>query len=302
MARWSVSVFAKNEEDSVSSCLAAVDAALAGSPSVVTVIVNGSTDRTFERVCRYRDGRRPDMRAFRSSLASKANAWNSFVHDLKPEADLYFFVDAYARVEPDAFRRLAAALERHPQAHAATSVPTTGRSASLVAGNSIEHGGLHGTLHVLRREFVDGIVHRGIRQPFGLYRGDGLIGAMAMHDFDARRNRWDKQRVAVVTEPTWHHRPLSPFRRKDLERHFNRLVMQARGRLENAAIRDIIYKDGFEALPQHADAMIGDWLSRQSAATLLRLWLEPFTALAMRKLRPGHVPDRTGLEMPGRPA
>ncbi|MEZ5834365.1 MAG: hypothetical protein R3D03_01345 [Geminicoccaceae bacterium] len=100
--------------------------------------------------------------------------------------------------------------------------------------------------------------------------------------------------MAVVTEPTWHHRPLSPLRRKDLERHFNRSSVQARGRLENAAIRDIIYKDGFEASPQHADAMIGDWLSRQSAATLLRLWLEPFSALAMRKLRsagrPG--PDR----------
>ena len=295
--RWSVTVFAKNEEASIARCLDAISAAEAPSDRHLSIVVNGSTDNTIDRILAWKSKTSTQLDLFQSPIASKANAWNGFIYDQRPKADIYFFVDAYAFVETGAFRALAEALDQNPKAHAASSIPTTGRSAAKVAKNFIQYGAVHGTLHALRASFIERIVERELRQPFGLYRGDGLIAAMAMHDLDPKHNVWDKERVAVVEEPTWTHRELSIFRPADVKRHFNRMISQARGRLENAAIRDIVHLHGFEALPDHADAMITDWLSERSPNELAKLRRNPFTRLALGQLKPKYYPAKTSLEL-----
>ena len=297
MSRWSIAVFAMNEEATIVPCLEAIERAAAGVESCITVIVNGSTDATVERVQEYRRHAPIETSVLSCPAASKANAWNSFIYDLRPEADFYFFVDAYARVEPDAFARLAEAMLEQEEAHAVTSVPTTGRGAHKVAQSIRTSGGLHGTLHMLRKSFVDEIVRRGIRQPFGLYRGDGLIGAMALSNFKATLEGWERERIAVVPERTWTHRPPSPFRLADVKRQFRRQILQARGRLESRAMGEVIRSAGFEGMPSHADAMIVDWLSRQDQEKRRSLRRDPFMRLALRRLAPTAVPAPSALRL-----
>ena len=290
MSNWSIAVFAKDEEATIESCLRAIEQAEGGIASQTTLIVNGCTDSTIERALDYRQRSALQLEVFSCPAASKANAWNRFIHDLRPDADLYFFVDGYVLVEPDALVRLAEALASNPLSHAATSRTLDGPGSEQQSRGDLLPRRLLGGLHVLGRPFVDAIVERGYRQPFGLYRGDGLIGSMLMHDLDPRRHAWRRDRVAVVEGKTWSHRLLSPFRYKDVKRHFRRRIYHARGRLENPAIREIIQAHGYEGLPAHADAMIADWLSRQDEDTLRRLRRDPFMRLALRQLKPESPP------------
>jgi hypothetical protein len=53
------------------------------------------------------------------ALGDKANAWNVYVHEVAPEAEVHFFIDGDVRIRPASFRRLCQALRTQPHAHAA---------------------------------------------------------------------------------------------------------------------------------------------------------------------------------------
>jgi hypothetical protein len=300
VVKWSVTVFAKDEIGSIELCLSAIDAACGDTDSHVTVVINGSRDDTYKSVLRYRQlcSSRP-LSIFMIPFGDKANAWNKFIYDLRPRAHTYFFVDAYAVVEEHAFQLLASALSNNILANAATGVPSAGRCAAAVAARMHAMGGLHGALHALPLQFVDRICENRFRLPIGLYRGDGLIGSMAMHDLDPLVHPWWPRRVIVVDAATWTQRILSPFRPRDVRRQCSRMVRQARGRLENQAIKKIIYRCGYGGLPAFADDMIAEWLSGISSAERRMLKTQPLTWAAMMRI-PGRTRP-TATELMARP-
>lgn len=151
--------------------------------------------------------------------------------------------------------------------------------ATLASG-----GRLHGQLHGLRRDFIDRLVGRGIRLPIGLYYGDGLVGSMAMHDLNSLNIEWDTSRIVGLSDASYEIPTLSVFRVRDLRRQFNRKIRQMRGRLENAAIREIIYMSGYEGLPEYSDDMIRAFLAEHDDPPV-SLPDRPFMALAKRQAR-----------------
>ena len=90
-------------------------------------------------------------------------------------------------------------------------------------------------------------------------------------------NPWDSARVPTVAGAAYAIPVLSPFKWEDIKRQYRRKIRQMRGTIENAAIKTIIYKFGYEGLPGDADAMIRDHLAVHGAppASLLdRTFLE----------------------------
>jgi hypothetical protein len=223
------------------------------------------------------------MRVVAVDFADKSHAWNLYMHALRPLAETHVFVDGYALVTPDAFTDLAGTLAR-TGADAAAAMPVSGRSAALQRAVMREHGGLMGALHALSGSFVERIAAAGLRLPLGLYRGDGLVGSMVVHDLDAH-GPWEPARIAVAHRATWHQPETSLWSLRDLRRHANRKVQQARGRLEDAAIRSIIYRQGYAGLPRFADQMVLDWLAEDPARRPSRTDLAGQVALRRLRLR-----------------
>ncbi len=277
---WSIAVFARNEASSLRPCLDAIRAAIGSRRAMVDVVLNGCTDASPRVATEIAAQADIPVRVWQIGFADKSNAWNQFVHAIRPAAQTHFFVDAYATVRPNAFRLLQAELDLAPQAHAAAAVPSCGRSAAATREAMLANPALHGSLHALRGSFVERIAVAGLRLPVGMYRGDGLLGSMAMHDLDALTTPWNSWRIAVAGAATWQVRPLSPFRPADLRRYWNRRIQQARGRMEDAALRDCIYRTGFAGLPQNADAMLLEWLATTQAA----LPNDRFSRLARQRL------------------
>lgn len=262
---WNVAVYCVNEAARLQGCLNSILEALAERQALVTVILNGSRDGSLD-IARAAARAGKPVEVFQIAAADKSNAINQFYHELRSPARAYAGVDGYVFIGPNSFTAMEQRLAANPHALAVTGVAANGRTMRLATEATLTEGGrLHGQLHALRPAFLDRMVARGIRLPVGLYRGDGLLGSMAAHDLDPMANLWDNARVPGVADATYAIQTLSPFKPRDLQRQFRRKIRQMRGAIENAAIKSIIYQNGYEKLSGNADDMIQDYLAEHNA-------------------------------------
>jgi hypothetical protein len=295
-AACSVAVFARNEATRIGPCLHALGESRGIARPHVTVLLNGTCDGSAAAaaaaLCEA------DLAGCLIDIphGDKSHAMNLFLHRLRPPATLYVLMDGYAEVRPDALARLAERLARRPAAQAAAAMPSTGRSAAALRRSMLECPGLHGSLFALRGSFVERLAAAGLRLPRGLYRGDGLLGSMVMHDLDALGGGWEPARIAMEPAASWVTPPGRPWRWRDLRRHLHRLLRQARGRLEMGALREILYREGFAGLPADARRMVLDWIAADPSRAP-RLWRDPLSRLALAHLRqPSAEPPPEALE------
>jgi hypothetical protein len=288
---WNVAVFCRNERGSVARCIDSIVDASRERRTLITLIVNGSTDDSATPALDAAHRHGAAMSVFVIAHGDKANAINHFLHTLREPARYYFFLDAYVKIGRDALTAMETCLASRPEIVAATGIAMNGRTMRHHTQPTLNHGArLHGQMHALRPDFVERLTARRLRLPIGLYYGDGLMGSMAMHDLDPLHNEWDPKRIGGSLEASYEIPTLSPFRVRDLRRQFQRKVRQMRGRLENLAIRGIVYQHGYEGLPEYADDMVNAHLSRHAtpgAALLDR----PFQLLALRQIREASRPD-----------
>jgi hypothetical protein len=292
---WSIAVFARNEAAVLGPCLASLAAAAAGRNALVTLILNGTTDDSAASLALLAREAGIALDVQQIAFGDKSNAWNQFIHAARPQAQTYFFVDAYAMPAPGALAALEQRLAEAPQANAAAAVPSCGRAAEATRAAMLERPALHGSLFALRGTFVERIAAAGLRLPVGLYRGDGLIGSFVVHNLDALGHPWTLELIAVAPAATWAVKPLSMLRVRDIRRRVVRLLRQGRGSLEDAAIKACVYRTGFAGLPRYADRMILDWIAADPAARTPSLRRDPFGWLAARALQPPREPDEAAL-------
>jgi hypothetical protein len=293
---WNVAVFCRNEQASIGRCIESIAEGSRTRRTLITLIVNGCTDDSAAVALEAARRSGIPIAIYAIPYGDKSNAMNRFYYDLRARASFYFFVDAYAKIGANALAEMEACLATRPDVVAATGVALNGRTMHRHSEQTLTEGGqLHGQLHALRLDFIDRMVARKIRVPIGLYRGDGLIGSMVMHDLDPRHVQWENKRIGGSAGATYEIPVLSVFRIQDLKRQFHRKTRQMRGILENLAIRSIVYDHGYEALPEYADDMILAYLA-QHPLPPASLTDRPFQALALRQIRAAQRPGSARLE------
>ncbi len=292
---WHISVVCQNEAARIESCLISIGKAIGSRKALVTLNVNGSTDDS-ELIARHTAlACGMALQVYRTETADKSNVLNQFIHAQRVPARMYAFVDGYVRISLNALDDLDAGLAHHPYAMAATGFCVNGRTSAAANPAMLKKGGmLNGQLHALRPEFLDRMVEQGIRLPIGIYWGDGLMGSMAMHNLDAMGEAWDTKRIVGVASATCEIPVLSVFKLRDVKRQFRRKLRQMRGRLQNEAIKAVIYRDGYAALPSNADDLVRDYLltHRPPAVPIPD---RPFMALMLRQLRMARKPTLASL-------
>lgn len=281
----SVTILCQNEAARIGACLASVAAsAAAGRLQIaVSVFVNGSSDDSAALAAEAARVHGLDARIYTIAAADKANAINHAMGELRRPARLAVFADAYTVLHPGALSALAETLERSPDAQGVTGLAANGRTMAAASAATLAEGGrLNGQLHAFRPAFLDRMHATGITLPVGLYRGDSLLASMLCHDLDPRGTAWDSRRIAAAAGASFDIPRLSLARPADVARLYRRKVRQMRGLLENAAIKEVIYRGGYQALPDTADDMIAGWLAaggKVAASPIDR----PFLLLALRQ-------------------
>jgi glycosyltransferase involved in cell wall biosynthesis len=293
---WNVAVFCRNERWSIDRCINSIADASRDRRTLITLIVNGSSDDSATLALEVARRRNIPIAIYIIEHGDKANAINHFFYTLREPAHYYFFIDAYVQIGPNALASMESCLEKRHEAVAATGVAMNGRTMIRATAPTLTDGQrMHGQLHALRPDFIDRLVARQLRLPIGLYYGDGLIGSMVLHNLDALNNEWVPKRIASDPEATYAIPMLSLFRIRDLKRQLHRKIRQMRGRLENLAIRSIVYAHNYEGLPEYADNMVSAFLTEHGRPPVSFL-NRPFQALALRQIRAARRPNPSLLE------
>jgi len=293
---WQIGVFGRNEASRIGQCITSIARAARGQRVLATVLLNGTTDDSAAIALRAAAQSGLPVEIYAFAHADKSNAINRFFYDLRARADQLCCVDAYVAIGPDSLSGFADALTARAEAQLVTGIATNGRSEPLAAEKTLTAGGVvHGQLYAPRRQFIDRLTAQGFRLPLGLYRGDGLLGSMAAHDLDPLAIAWKDSRVMGVKDATYEIATLSPFSPRDLRRYLRRRVNHMRGRLENAALQDIIYAHGYSALPRHADDMIRAFLAARGVPSV-PLPDRPFMAAALRRVQRARPASAESLE------
>ena len=289
---WAAVIFTSKE--SLSDLLKTVDATLvaAAGCASVHVMVNGNTllanelAKAFGARSTVPSGHTP-MKIWSIPYGDKANAWNRYVHDIWDGESIAFFVDGYARPNPDALRLLGDSVHANPRAWGGSGVPSVGRSAKALRQNLIVNTGFHGNLCCIKGQVLLQMRTQNVRLPIGIYRTDSLMGAFLCLSLDPAHNVWDDSRIQVDPRASWSFDALRIWHPKDIFTHLKRLARQARGRLEIKAFSD--HLEGRQQSPQSLPAtgreLVFEWV-RCSPAQIKSLYKNrPLTWFAMRSLR-----------------
>lgn len=288
-------VFGQNEGSRIAACLTSLSAALGSRRALITVILNGSTDGSAAVVRAVTPTLAHPVQLCSIVHGDKSNAINQFWYDLRVPAVLYLCVDAYSLINPGAVDAFLAQMAACPGANAASALAASGRYSIGQNAATLEPGGvLRGQCYGLRPAFLDRLTAAGLRLPLGIYWGDGLIGSLACHDLDPVGQPWDSSKVVGVAGAQFTLPSLSMMRPNDIVRQFRRKVRQMRGRLQNAAIKRVVYASGYAGLPGHADDMVlafiaADGVPKVGVADRI------FQRLALRQIRSSSRPDERDL-------
>ena len=290
---WTVAIFSSRETLALlSSSVDAVLTATSGRETAIDVIVNGGRTLAKEAgsyIESIHVGERAArlMRVWHVRVADKSHAWNQYLHEIWPGSDIGFFIDGYVQVMPDALRMISEGLESAPRALAASGVPTVGRSAKALRDQLLREGGVHGNLYAVRGSVLGHLRDVGFRLPLGIYRTDPLLIAVICFGLDPSTNEWDINRIFVHPQATWRFRSLNWWNPGDLRVHFNRVMRQAQGELENLAVREhlAIQTNPPQGLPRTASELVGNWISSFPETARRTFVRNPLCLLAAHNLR-----------------
>lgn len=267
-AKDAIVVFAARESTAVLT--RAVQAAVAAARNVadIEVIINGNTELATEFAAAakgFSDGP-AKVRVWTLPVADKAHAWNQYIRHIWSGESIAFFIDGYVRLLPDAVELLRKAVHASSEnVLGGTGVPSVGRTAALMRKQMLESGGFHGNFCCIKGPVIAQLRERRIRLPFGLYRVDSLMGAFLSFGLQPELGVWEPKRIVVEPGATWLTDEKHWWSLSDLRAKLKQMSRQAKGALENAAVKDhfVGRKQSPESLLTNANALVQDWASRR---------------------------------------
>ncbi|MBE9637075.1 glycosyltransferase family 2 protein [Salipiger mangrovisoli] len=253
----SVAIFAYNEEAAIIRSLEAVVAAGLAPEDRVTVLVNGTRDRTLERVAEF-GARDPRFSGVDIAFGDKANAWDVYVHSLAPaEAAAHVFIDGDVRVSEGALDRMRAAMDAHPEALAFSGLPRGGRRSAGWAERVLKNHGLPGNFYMLRNALV-ARMKDGFWLPVGLIGDDTFLRNMILRDLDPEAEP-EFTRICPVPEAYFDYESFpvdSLAGLKALWRRHNRYALRE---AQMHVLMRHLRKEGLPGLPKRIDAIYDQW-------------------------------------------
>jgi hypothetical protein len=265
---WVIVIFAARESLSILSQTVRAALIAARDLAHIDVLVNGNPrladDLAAWLSVQPEASLHTTVRVWSIAQAGKANAWSKYLHKVWSDESVAFFVDGYARLNPDAIKLLGDAMQSHPDVLGGTGVPSVGRTAKFLREEMLKHGGYHGNFCCIKGDVIQQIRERHILLPFGLYRVDSIVGALLSFGLRPELGDWNHRRIFVHPEASWQTDPKHWWRWSDAWAHVKRTLRQSRGLMENAAVKDHFVNRKMlpEQLPTTAAELVVDWAAR----------------------------------------
>lgn len=289
--RWALAIFAARE--SVAELRASVQAVIAAArmPLVIDVLINGnpSLASDFAKALpgTVRLTGAVEVRIWYLPFGDKAHAWNEYFHQIWSGEPLAFFMDGYVRPRPDAIELLGGTVLADAMALGGSGTPDMGRTSRQLRAAMLADGGMHGNFCCIKGAVILQMKDRKIKLPLGLYRTDGLVGALLAFGLDRQRHKWDPKRIHIHPTATWDNDPKHWWKLDHLRGQIKRTFRQYRGMIENCALRDHFTQreQTPEQLAANVDKLVLTWAARAPANWRALYLRHPLCLLAMHHFR-----------------
>lgn len=254
LSKRAIAVFAHNESRRIIDCLDALRLSPLLPNTTCYVLANGCTDDTVTRATEYARTA-PWVKVIDLKIGDKANTWNYFVHEIAPEAEIYFFTDGDCQIESSALQHLEECLLSDPHINAVSGVPSS-RNLSLGGFRSTitSKGGFAGNLYALSKDFITRVRTKYIHLPYGLIGDDSLIGALALWNLDPN-TQWNHALVQIVPSATFRYESTLRASLYDPTFYIRRLKRYSLRHFQNQLIKSRIKQSGLFTLPYHINTL-----------------------------------------------
>lgn len=279
---WSVAIFAHNEAHHIVSTLEALSLPAYGQTFEVHVLANGCNDQTEALVRRHSENH-ASIVLDSIELADKANAWNLYVHQIAPDADVHFFTDGDVRIVPESLGVLARIFTQYPNAHAAGGFPMSGRNRVSWSGMMSRHGHLAGGLYALPRQTINRLREIPFRFPIGWVGDDSLLSRTVRLNLGHPMDQVEPPLIVLDDRAGFTFRSLSPWRLADWRIFWLRKIRDSVKQFQWDALEPLMSANGLEGLPKHALDLFPTIESLPRLAWNGRNTF--FDALALRRIR-----------------
>jgi len=278
LSSFRIAIFAHNEERFIERAIQSVVASAPdGANFKVYVLINGSKDRTAEIVRRI-SKENHTVTTVEIELGDKCNAWNTYVYYFADDAPLHFFMDGDCRCSPQALEKMAACLERSPQAVAVGGVPQSGRSRAIYRQYQKDWGWVFGNLYAVRHEHLAHIRDAGLRLPIGLKGNDHFVTRFLHAPLPDTSGRVPSQ-VVFDEDAGYLFDCLDPFSLADARIYWNRLIVYRLRQRQIPLLNDL----PLDQLPEAVDQVNRQILTEISRGPMR--YLHPIEFALYRRLR-----------------
>uniref|UniRef100_I2PZT9 Glycosyl transferase n=1 Tax=Desulfovibrio sp. U5L TaxID=596152 RepID=I2PZT9_9BACT len=275
---WSVAVFAHNESLHILRCLhSLMDEA---SNIDVYVLVNGSTDNTYEKVVAFAE-RHPWVHPVAIAIGCKCNAWNIFVHEMAPASDAYFFLDGDCHVYPNCLAELAKSLALHKTAYASAAFPAVGRNKEKWIAELLQSS-IWGCLYALSPEAIRIIKTNNIHLPVNAIGDDSILEYLLLTNFRGGKDDRNLERIVPAPEARFHHDPISFLKFTHYIEYYKKQVRDSVRWLQCQILITKLKREGVQAMPESIDQLM---ILEEIGKIRLRNGIDGlFDRLALRKV------------------
>ena len=246
-ARYSIAVFAYNEESGIERCIRSLYENSDSRLDRVVVLANGCSDRTVE-ISNALISEYSNLEVLEIEVPDKCNAWNTYVHETASlETPVHFFVDADVWFVGDVFKHLSKALSSSDVANAAAGFPMSGRNREAYAKLMTERYCLFGNCYALKSQFLSLIREKKFSLPIGLMWIDSAITKAVNSDLEDQR-RGHNDRIVSIPGCGYAFDSLFFLNPSDIKLYLSRIARYETGKLQKHFLEQIPFDQWPESL------------------------------------------------------
>jgi glycosyltransferase involved in cell wall biosynthesis len=222
MLDYSVAVFAYNIASKVELCVESIIKSNNKNLNIY-ILANGCTDSTLE-IGNKLQKKYSFLHVVNLSVADKSNAWNFYVHQIAPKANLHFFIDGDVQVLPNSLESISQQMAKDLSVNAIGGVPFVGRDKIGWINRMFTFGRVSGGLYALNERFINEIREQQVLLPIGFIGEDFLVSAIAKNIKSLKSLNFPSPLLIINKSAGFTFKQLSKKSLFDYYLYFRRLV------------------------------------------------------------------------------
>lgn len=245
---YNVVMFAHNEEKNIHKSIESILSNVDENLETFYVIANGCTDKT-EEIVNSIAKKNSKLSLLSLTLGDKCNAWNTYIHELAPEVDMHFFVDADVAFTKQVFAKMATTLFNTKESIAIAGLPFSGRHKEFYRGLVIDGVCLFGNCYGIRQEFINLAREKSFKLPIGLGWIDSIITKAINCNITNQYDTIDN-RITHDLECGYTFDSLRFYKLDDIKLYISRIARYTVGKLQEKELNKLEFNQYPETLSE----------------------------------------------------